>query len=235
MINIAVIDDNREFADGFCRDIAGVINTEHRADIFTDGAAFREAVRSGAEYNILFIDIILDEDDGISLASDIAEHLPDISIVFISVEQSYYMDVYKVPHIYFLTKPISLQHLRLALNKCLENISPRNVTLSYNNKVTVLKANNIIYIEGFAKKSIIHYKGGTSEELPVPLRNFDEPLSVCKSFLRTHKSYIVNLRYIKGYHRKKTICLADDTEIPISRRCAADADDAITRYLASLG
>lgn len=234
MINIAVIDDNKEFADSLCRDIADIIKDEHRTDIFTDGDAFREAVRAGGEYNILFIDIILEEGDGISLASDIAEHLPDISIIFISVEQSYYMDVYKVPHVYFLTKPISRQHLRIALNRCMENLRPHNVTLSYNSKATVLRTDSIIYIEGFAKKSVIHYKDGAAEEIPVPLRNFDEPLRVCKSFLRTHQSYIVNLRYMKGYHRKKTICLSDDTEIPISRRCAADADDAITRYLASL-
>ncbi len=235
MINIAVIDDNKTFADGFCSDIAGMINDEHRIDVFTDGSGFINELRNGKEYNIVFIDIILEEGDGISLASDIQAHLPDINIVFISVEQSYYMDVYKVPHLYFLTKPIKRQHLRLAVDKCLENIRPHLLTLSYNNKVTVLESDKIVYIEGFAKRSVVHYRDGSADEIPVPLKCFDEPLRDAKSFLRTHQSYIANLRYMKDYHRKKTIYLTDDTEIPISRRFAADADDAITRYLASLG
>ncbi|MDO5396818.1 MAG: response regulator [bacterium] len=234
MINIAVIDDNKEFAYNLKSQIKKCMNIACRIDIFENSAVFFESIGSGSVYHILFMDILLNHENGIDAAQQARKILIDINIIFISVEKSFFMDVYEVNHTYFLTKPIDFTHLKKAINISLENINANSLTIFCKNSPIVLSLNKITFIEGFAKVSIAHCSDGSSIRIPSPLRELDEPLKNHTDFIRTHQSYIVNLQFMKKYERKKIIYLPCDKCAYISRKYADTVDNMITRFLGNI-
>ena len=236
MINIAIIDDNIDFSLNFANDISRILTQKYKLDIFENRESFLNKQKSGSEYHIVFIDILLVEDNGIRAAKEIQLYSPYTSIIFISVERSFFMDVYDVTHTYFLTKPIDEKHLQRALEKCLSNIENSTLSITYRNKTNIFHADKIVFIEGFGKRSLIHYADGTEQEVFFPLREFDKPLETHSTFVRTHQSYIANLKYMVNYHRKKSIFFDYDNKksVTISRRYADSVDIAVTRFLGDL-
>ena len=86
------------------------------------------------------------------------------------------MDVYAVPHTYFLTKPINLEHLKRALTISIKSAEKYSISINYNKSTYVVPIAKVSYIEGYGKSSVIHGCDGSINEVPVPLRFFWRPI-----------------------------------------------------------
>ena len=149
MINIAIIDDDKTFCDDFKEQIKKIDNS-YNTDCYYDINTFLESVSS---YNIAVIDIMLGKDNGIDIASAITEKYPNIKIIFISVEQDFFQDVYSVNHLYFLVKPISNEQLKQALSVCCSEINKQTLYTKLGSGTTAINLNDVSYFEGILKKN----------------------------------------------------------------------------------
>jgi DNA-binding LytR/AlgR family response regulator len=73
---------------------------------------------------------------------------------------------------------------------------------------------NILYFESYGRKVRIVRNGGSSEfygRLSDIASKYSE-----KGFIQIHKSYVVNLHYIKSVNRTQCV-LSDNTVIPVSK------------------
>ena len=165
MINIAIIDDDKTFCDDFKEQIKKIDNS-YNTDCYYDINTFLESVSS---YNIAIIDIMLGKDNGIDIASAITEKYPNIKIIFISVEQDFFQDVYSVNHLYFLVKPISNEQLKQALSVCCSEINKQTLYTKLGSGTTAINLNNVSYFEGILKKTIVHYVNEPKQTLNEPL------------------------------------------------------------------
>ena len=75
----------------------------------------------------------------------------------------------------------------------------------------------IVWLEGEANYTRVHYQNGTSSIVTQPLQWFENRLS----FLRIHRSAIVNPMYVQEFEyingRSGWVRLIDDRVIPVSR------------------
>lgn len=229
MIKIALIDDNSVFSADFETQISNVMTVDYSFSSFKDFSSFQDCTNSGSSFNIVFVDIMLENENGISAAKQLIDSFPDICIIFISSCRDFFMDVYKVPHCYFLAKPIDREHLNEALRVCIRKIQGNTIKMIYKGKSVFIPVDKIVFIESRGKKLIIHYSDNSVWEFNFSLNEFSQLIS--GDFIRTHQSYIINMNFITGYLKKKHVTLDDQYYIPISRKYINETDKSIIRYL----
>jgi two-component system LytT family response regulator len=83
----------------------------------------------------------------------------------------------------------------------------------------VLKLEDIIYCEAERSYTIFHLEGNKTVTVSKPLLDYDNLLKDT-SFLRIHKSFLINLLHVKEYQRGEggLVIMSDNAEIEVSRR-----------------
>ena len=169
-------------------------------DNFTNAESFLFEWSDYAKYDIIFLDIKLSKMSGIELSNIIREKNKNIDIVFVTGFFKYALHGYKVRALQYLIKPIKVKDLYYCLNSTLDRISSEeedsSLVLEAGKKVIKLDYNEIQYFIMFSPYIDIH----TSTEKITIRKNIGEIEKILPSeyFIRCHRSYIVNVRYIKS-------------------------------------
>lgn len=169
------------------------------------------------EYDILILDIELDNVNGIDIALKIREFNTDIKIIFISNYSKYLIDGYKVhPDRYFM-KPIDKIHFKMEMINVLKEYK-YNYMSFYDKRVYVNKIyyKDILYVEYIQRKSFIHLLTGKIISTNLNLKDWLSRLKPY-NFSQVHRSFIVNIRNISDY-TSDTILLVNNEKIPLSRK-----------------
>lgn len=229
MIKVAIIDDNKTNAEEVQR-LLGEFPSNLKFDIksFCDPESFINDARENV-YNIAFIDIMLGEKSGIEAGEEFAKLYPHSVIIFMSANPEYFKDVYKVPHIYFLTKEFERERFFDAVAKATENIKKETLTIETKNGTYKISLKDILCFESRLKHTVVYYEDGSCIEYNVNLKDI-ETLLPENGFVRVHQSFIVNMSYITKYDRKSVV-LKDMKTVPISRSHNTEAREAIVCWL----
>ena len=203
----------------------------HNVITVTNREAALETIRS-ISIDLLIIDIVLKNDNGILLAESIQQIQPDIKIIFITGYGSvYYDDIYD--HITpqgFLEKPIQYNILNFFIKQIESEYKKKNTKLkiSYNFKEYFIPTDKILYIQS-AKRICEIIAVNKTYRCYKKLSDFSEELPDC--FIRCHQSYIVNINYVKS-HEIRQFTLINGMIVPISNTYAKEAKNL---YLMNFG
>ena len=189
-----------------------------------------DAQTTGRNADILLIDIVMPERDGISVARELNRVSPSTQIIFISAHAGYVMDVYAAEHVYFLTKPVREEKLVDALTRAAGKIADERdmrVALPVRGGVQhILKISEIRFFERQNHVTHIILADGS---LTTALKLSDiEPLLPSGAFARPHNSYLVKLSLVRSTTRA-SVCLNDGREIPVSNQKRAAFMQALAR------
>lgn len=102
--------------------------------------------------------------------------------------------------------------------------------ISIHREPIVIAAQDIVFIEVFNWKCLIHLVSGAQLEVSAPLKTLAEQL-VSPSFLRCGRSFLVNLEHLTGLSND-SLHLRGGTVIPIPRRGRAEIIPYCSRFLA---
>ncbi len=229
MIRIAILDDNPANA----ADVKKLLS-EYPKKIncnITEFSNPHEFLQSAEvqQYDIVFIDIMLGDKNGIDAGAEFAEKQPYSSIIFMSANAEYFKDVYKVPHIYFLTKELERERFFDAVTRAVANIRRESVTVETKNGTYKIVLRDVLCFESNLKHTRVCLADGSIAEYNVNLKEI-EALLPEKNFVRIHQSFIVNMRYITRYDRKNVV-LKEMKTVPISRTYSVKAREEITCWL----
>jgi two-component system, LytTR family, response regulator AgrA len=162
------------------------------------------------EINVYILDINFDcELNGLGIARSIREREPYAYIIFLTayLQHSMLIFKYRLKAFDFLIKPIEyldLEECIIALQRDFISISEHGIP-SLKKRISIksgyqdhqLVADEIIYIESFGPKLIIHMTHGQIESY-CTLKELENMLQkISDVFFRSHKSYIINLDHIK--------------------------------------
>ncbi len=165
---------------------------------------------------LIFMDIELPDGSGFDILESIQEK--NHKVIFISAFNEYAIKAFKYSAVDYILKPINILEFIKAVNKAinfiekhnnysilLENIKsdfPSKLAMNISTGVEYIDVNNIIYIEGDGRYSKIFVKGG-KEYLEAKIISYFEEILNEHIFLRIHKSYLINLYYVKSYKKAK--------------------------------
>ncbi len=179
---------------------------------------------SKEKIDLMFLDINMPEITGLEFLKSI----PNPPYVIITTAyREYAIEGYDLDVVDFLLKPISFERFLKAINrycnrtrlssgegeKAPDQNEKKQVYIQDGKNIFKLQYEDILYFEGYGEYVKVITTGKTYM-VRESLTEFEQKLSA-DSFLRIHKSYIVNLNKITGF---STIhVLIKDIEIPIGR------------------
>lgn len=231
-INIAICDDENlqvELLETYVLNWAKERNKKIQVKLFYNAESFDFAWSMDKTYNIILLDIEMPGKNGIELAKKIRREDSVINIIFITAIFDYISEGYDVEAINYLIKPIKEDKLYECLDRAIEKIpiEEKTILIDVGGEIIRLIEKDILHIEAFSHSVDIH----TSQETYRVRKNIgtiEDELDK-NSFIRCHRSYIVNLKHIKRIG-KTDIVLDNDDLIPVSRRQYSNTNMAFIKY-----
>ncbi|MGN0393839.1 MAG: LytR/AlgR family response regulator transcription factor, partial [Coprococcus sp.] len=168
-------------------------------------------------YDLIYLDIELTRIDGIEAARVLRNSYPETMLIFISAHSQYYRDAFDVQPFQFLDKPLDNNVFFNILERAINHIMkyPQTISFSYNRIHYNVNIKEILYFESnkrivkvICRNNIYEFYGKLSD-IEAKL---NEKSGV---FLRIHKSYLVNINYIREVGTE-FIIMVNDVRLGIS-------------------
>lgn len=199
-MNIAVIDDERPARSELIYQIKELLPEAHIREA-DSGASGLELLNSET-FEILFIDINLNDMEGTSLAAAAKKMMPKAQIVFATAYSQYAVKAFELGVHNYMLKPFDPGRLKEVLDKCIQDLTPptpcaattSRLAVNTNRKIIFVDIKDMVYIETSGRGCIIHTVQGDYKENQL-LGEYEKRLP-SEKFFRIHKSYLIQLDYI---------------------------------------
>lgn len=240
MIRIAVCDDDSVMLGR----IGAAITDSFRAngqetctESFSSGSELLCAFKK-SPFDVLFLDIRMPDMSGFDVAREIRKISENVYIIFITTESALVYDSFEFQPFNFIPKSSAeeterrLENVVNALAKRFLAFKTITVKLPYFEELTFMTRDLICL-----KSSGNYTEYVLSGKEPVRIRKkLDEALDEIGIgtglMLRPHKSFAVNMSYIKKISFPKlTVYLKDGTEIPVSKANKSAVEEQYGRWL----
>lgn len=205
-----------------------------------DGMRSGIALIRSAKPDVIFLDIQMPDGSGFRLLEEVRDI--DLEIIFTTAFDQYAIKAIKYSALDYLLKPIVPQELIDAVKKVEDKKIARNANTNQNidvlldnmksksaekqriilttaEKIHVIHINDILRCESDNYYTNFFFTNGTKLLISKTLKE-NENLLREHSFVRPHKSHLINTKYIKGFLKNEGgyIVMTDGSEIPVSRR-----------------
>lgn len=179
--------------------------------------------------DLLLLDIEMRGINGMELAKRLRSNGDMLPIVFITGYSDYISEGYDVEALHYLLKPVSKEKLFAVLDKYVEKRSVKadELLIETTDGATHISVDRITYIEAFGRKTAVHLSDNTVIDCTMNISKFSA--MQVNGFVSSHRSYIVNLRYVRSIG-KTEIALDNGTIIPLSRRLYKDVNEKFIQF-----
>ncbi len=220
-MKILICDDEMQYVENMKNHIDEYMKSRNISCEIDTECNPRNIADNNAVYQLAFLDIQMNEIDGISLAKILKERNSKVIIFFVTSFNVYQDDAMDLQAFRFFEKPFDSQRLYSGLDKAMEYIDESYVDFyvySENEHKKVLM-DEVIYVERINRQVFlvtVNDKYRTRE-------TFEEWCEILQNsfFYTVHKSFIVNLHYVTSY-KYTELTVQGDTVIPIASRRQAD-------------
>lgn len=151
--------------------------------------------------DVLIADIEMPNLSGYELADVIHSHALNISVIFVTGNSGYAVHAFELNVHDYIMKPYPKERLIKSVERLMEKTQSADIAgrlyLKQKNDIHILQKKDIIFIERSGRSTTIYTKSGavktylTLNELEGELRERD--------FIRSHRSFIINIHYVKNF------------------------------------
>ncbi|MCT4563613.1 MAG: LytTR family DNA-binding domain-containing protein [Maledivibacter sp.] len=237
MLKVLIVDDEKYIRD----ELKCFLNEYDDIEICGESGEGEEAIElaKSLKPDIVFLDIHLHDISGMLVAEKMLEVDTPPYIVFATAYDEYAIQGFQLNAVDYILKPFLEERIKLTIerirkniqlirhnkksNEVLENkkISLDKLCVKQNNKLILVDTSCIQYIQSINNIIIVNTIDGVYNS-NYSLKELEDRLKKIK-FIRTHKSYIINLDFIDeiipwfNYTYKIKVKGIKDCEIPVSR------------------
>jgi len=199
--------------------------------------------------NLVFLDIEMPGYSGLQILDFFNEEEIDFEIVFTTAYNEFALQAFKLSAIDYLLKPIQPELIREAVNRVIskhnkaENIlkysalkqnleveNSKKIAVAIGQSIKFLDIEDIVFIKAEGAYSEIVLKDDSKILVSKNLKHFEDALTISKNFIRVHKSYLINSKYVNEYVKSDGgyLILKDKYEVSITH-------DKVDKLLSVLG
>ena len=180
--------------------------------------------------DLIFVDINMPDLSGVEFVRSLVDRP---MVIFTTAYSEYAVEGFKLDAVDYLLKPFSFADFSRSAGKANSLYELRHnqragepeatpealpkdkeyISVKADYKVSLVKISNIVYLESEGEYVRMHLDDGTTITTLFRLKNMEAALP-SDMFMRVHRSYIVNLRCIKGDVRGR-VFLSDTEYVPI--------------------
>lgn len=237
MLRIAICDDEQFYREKIRMLLERYFeksDLQYELAAFASGEDFLKARENRVKYDIVFMDISMEELDGMQTAQQIRAFHSDTEIVFVTAFLDYALEGYKVNAIRYILKDTLDGAVVECMDAILQKRKAAQVKFSFMEGERKLYTENILYVESRKHKSVFFYMETETVTYQIyeKLDSIEEKLSGC-GFLRIHKSYLVNLKHIRKISNYVAV-LSTGEELPVPRLRYQAVKEAFVEYKGAL-
>lgn len=179
------------------------------------------------DMDILLLDIEMGAMSGVKLARRLRNLGSRVQIVFITGYMDYIAEGYDVEALHYLLKPVTQERLSQVLDRAVERVGSRGkmLQLALQDGVARLPVYEIRYLEVMRNYTTVH----ASEDYSVKRSLSELEGELDESFYRIHRSFIVNLHFVRKVTRTEVI-LEGGVALPLSRKHYEGLNQALIAY-----
>lgn len=231
MLRIAVVDDENIYIEQITQYIQQYADEKNRSiltETFRDGSDLLKSYSS--QYDIILLDIEMEEMSGMDTAREIRKINQDVVLVFITNMAQYAINGYEVGALDYVLKPLNYYTFSVRLERAIARVKKRQteeILLNLPDGIKRLKADAVYYIE--VQNRMLHYHTGEGVFTVRGTLQGAEDMLRESHFVRCNHWYLVNLQYVSEI-RKNIVIVAGD-ELEISRRNKTAFLSALTDYM----
>ena len=189
-------------------------------------------IEKGTRYDILFLDVIMPAENGITAAKEIRQYDNVVKIIFLTSSAEFAVESYVVGAYFYQLKPIWEESFYRIIDAALEACHKEqsdSLILRCKTGITRVALNQLEYCEVIRRSLLLHKTDGTVLEAAGSMDSLCESLAEHRNFLRIHRSYLVNLEHIQTI-TPKTLVMSSRAELPIPRGRYNDIKDAYLEH-----
>jgi two-component system LytT family response regulator len=191
--------------------------------------------------DVIFLDISMPEESGFQFLSSLKSK--NFKVVFVTAYNEYALQAIKASALDYILKPVNIVELQQAVEKVKRSLNspvaveqnrqllqhlldsvnkktpPKKIALPQLGSISFIEVDDIVSLQADSNYTIIHMKDMHKLVITKTLKDFEDLLDA-DQFARIHKSYIVNLKYIKEYSTIDggVVKMSDGNQWSISRR-----------------
>lgn len=176
--------------------------------------------------DIYILDMIMSEKSGIDIGSQIGKNAGKSVIIYITSSDDFAMEAYRVHAARYLLKPVREEEFFEALDhalSCMEVNKGPVYLIKTKEGILSIPYFRIEYIENVSRILDVHLTDGENIKSIFIRRSFDaeiEKLLLDTGFLQVHKSFVVNLKYVRKLTQDHVI-MESGKCVPISKARSA--------------
>ncbi|UTE71708.1 LytTR family DNA-binding domain-containing protein [Rossellomorea marisflavi] len=151
--------------------------------------------------DLLICDIEMPHLSGYELADIIHSHALSIAVIFVTANSGYAVHAFELNVHDYIMKPYSKERLQQSVQRLMEKSKSAEMTgrlyLKQKNNIHIVQKKDIVFIERSGRSTTIYTRNEqiktylTLNELEGELRERD--------FIRSHRSFIINIHYVKNF------------------------------------
>lgn len=199
---------------------------------FTNSTEFLCELRGG-EYDLVLLDVLMPGAGGIQVAQEIRELDRNVRLIFVSASPEFAADSYSVGAYYYLLKPVDADSFFTLLDKIRGELSTQaeqGFILRSREEIVWIAFAGLMYAEVINKTVYFHLAEGVVREAAAALADFEGMLLARPEFLKTHRSYLVNLGYMQAVE-SNCVVMKNGNRLPVSRKRHRQVQDTYIRFL----
>ena len=198
-VNIAICDDNPDELKHLLK-IINLSNIPTKCTTFKCGKDFLNNYNIES-YDLIIMDIIMNDMIGIDVIKSIRDMDDNTLVAFITSSLDYALESYRLEAIKYIEKPVNNKQIFDLLK--IAHIKIKNkpsFIIKKNGEDYAIPYSRIVFLEQQGRNLIIHISGKNTIEITEKIDKIESQF-IRQSFIRCHKSYLVNLGYIKSLNK----------------------------------
>lgn len=233
MLHIAVCDDENLYVNKLEHIIMYYAEQKKisiNIEKYNDGS---ELLNDGKGFDLIFLDIEMNQTNGIEVASEIRKFDSNVPIVYVTSYSDYWRRAYKVHAFDFILKPFKKEDIFRVLTDFLAFIrdtDDRTVELLTENGIEIQPLNEIYYFIVLAKKTI---------QVSTVLKEYIVKENLSDIFIKlnderfymSNRSCIINLNYVQTLEKNEGIFMTNGDWVPLAQKKQKDFFLQLSKYL----
>lgn len=231
MIQIAICDDETYMIDVLTKSISTFF---HQEKIEVNISCFLSSVdllASDQTFHIIFLDVQMNKPNGFETAKKLRNNGFDGFLIFVTIMRELVFNAFEVQAFDYLVKPLQEEHFNQTMQRLLSSIRDQNqkcLLIQKRNDWDIILFDHIIYCEIINRKVYLHLKNKSVIDYYDKIEQLEKKLD--HRFFKCHRSYLINLKYVKNY-KSSTAYLTNGDTIPVSRLRKDDFCAAMLHYI----
>ena len=234
MIHIAICDDEKQMSDHIRLLVSDFFRKKNREISLRTFLSGEELLNYDGQIDILFLDIQMKDIDGMETARRLRADKFQGFLIFITVLKEMVFQSFEVQAYDYLVKPVEEKQFERTMERLLasmQSVGEDSLLVQKGYEGRIIRKDEIVFCEIIDRKIYLNLVSDEVLDYYERIENLETKLG--GHFFRCHRSYLINLKHLKGY-KNGTAYMDNGKEVPVSRLRSKEFSSVVLRHMKNI-